>query len=148
MCISVIILPILATLIPDDAVKIGTIPLSKIFTAATAILTGIIAWSRLDVVSANFDKARSALQIALVRYQASPTTETEKTLQETLTQSEGLIRAFTPGIPQQGQPSLADQSRPPPGATAADHSQATPTLPKDSNSPPTSVSGNQSRGNP
>jgi hypothetical protein len=92
MSVAVIVLPTIAAtnLIPDWNQRLS---------AATAITAGLIAWSRLDLVTGNFDKARSDLRAALLDYKIQKIDGAA--LVDALRAAEDMTRKFSPGVPQQ-----------------------------------------------
>jgi|SRR5471032_3077688 hypothetical protein len=92
MSAAVIIFPtiIAANFMPDW---------NRLLAAATAIIAGLIAWSRLDLVTGNLDKAWSDLRAALLDYKIQKIDG--GAFVDALREAEDITRKFSPGVPQQ-----------------------------------------------
>lgn len=91
ICISIILLPALV------AVNVfGQTP-NRVLAGITAALGAILTWSNLGVVSANFDKARSDLRVALIQYDIE---KNKAKLLEAYEKANSTVRSSNPGIPQ------------------------------------------------
>jgi hypothetical protein len=65
----------------------------------SAVLVAIAAWARLDVVSTNFDVARSDLNRAMITYYGD-----HGKLEASLETTEKAVSAFRPGLPEEAKP--------------------------------------------
>ncbi len=74
---------------------------ARVLAGISAVLAGVSAWARLDVISANFDVARSDLNRAWVVYYDNHDRGKLETALET---AEKMVGEFRPGLPQQAQP--------------------------------------------
>jgi hypothetical protein len=72
---------------------------NRLLAAATAIIAGLIAWSRLDLVTGNLDKAWSDLRAALLDYKIQKIDG--GAFVDALREAEDTTRKFSPGVPQQ-----------------------------------------------
>jgi hypothetical protein len=92
MSVAIIVFPtiVAANFLPDW---------NRLLAAATAIIAGLFAWSRLDLVTGNLDKAWSDLRAALLDYKIQKIDG--GAFVDALRAAEDITRKFSPGVPQQ-----------------------------------------------